>query len=723
MKIIKEDVNKIDAYWRAANYLTVAFMFLKSNIFLKRDISVEDVKQFASGHWGTAPGVNFIVAHLNYFIKNYRRRVQLTIGPGHAGNALFANLLLEGTLHKYYDLKDEKLNLDIDKVQDCISKVRTENNPFFPGTVYDGGELGYSLPVAFGTIMGDENLLHVCVIGDGEFETGTIASTWRTQIYFDGPEGKVLPIIHMNGYRMSDRSMLSWYSDEQIIQYFESMNYEARIVGLNHEEMIDALNWAESIFQSGTVDKPRWPVIVLKNAKGYSAPDTESVRIQGRSDSHKNPLSKMSAEERAIYLQQWLKSYVPEELFEDNGEPKQCVKDILPEEEYKIGNSLSYYERRPLAFPKIEEYEIKQREKNDKYSNILGISKFLKDLIKLNRERFIIVSPDELKSNFLGELKEYCDEINAKCVWEVLNENICQAWMQGYIASGRNALMIGYEAFMPVIISMVNQYAKWIYQSNKIEWRKKRASHTYLLTSVWEANTFSHQNPAFIDYLVTMQYDFVRVYLPIDANSTLVCLKECLESENQINAIESTKQSMQQYLSLEEAQKAINDGVVVQDYIRDDSGNIDLLLVSAGDYCARECKEAIHILSLHIPNINVRHIAVIELTVLGSPNNYPHAMDEEAFNKIFTKNSPMVFCYHGYESSIKALLFDRLGERKVSVLGYCNRSIHSVGDVEKMSVNGNSRYGILMKGCEYLKESNKEFDVGEVENLAKKYSG
>lgn len=347
---MREYIRKIDAYWRASNYLTVAFMYLKDNIFLKRELNLHDLKDYSSGHWGTCPGINFIISHLNYYIKTYNQRVQLTIGSGHAGNALFVNLLLEGTIQKYYSITDSESKLDVSKLHHCLAKIRTEINPFYPGTIYDGGELGYSLPVAFGAAVGKEDLLNVCIIGDGEFETGTISSAWRTKLYFEKHASNVLPILHMNGYRMSEKSIISQYSDEQIVQYFSSMGYETRIIELNHEDMINAVKWAHNLLfcYKESLDK-RWPVIVLRSQKGYSAPDTETVHIQGTSDSHKNPLKNLKKNEKIAYLQKWLESYKPKELFFENGELKDEIKDILPRDDLKLGNILSYYKRMPLV--------------------------------------------------------------------------------------------------------------------------------------------------------------------------------------------------------------------------------------------------------------------------------------------------------------------------------------------------------------------------------------
>lgn len=696
---MKEDIRKIDAYWRASNYLTVALMYLKDNIFLKHEIDIQDLKDYSSGHWGTCPGINFILSHLNYYIKIYAQRVQLTIGPGHAGNALLVHLLLEGTFQKYYSIAGSESKWDISKLQDCIAKMRTEINPFYPGTIYDGGELGYSLPVAFGTVIGKEELLNVCIIGDGEFETDTISSTWRTKLYFKKNVGKVLPILHMNGYRMSEKSILSQFSDRQIVQYFDSMGYDARIIELSHEDMIGAFKWANDLlfYAKDSVDK-KWPIIVLKSPKGYSAPDTEGVHIQGSCDSHKDPISRLTRDEKVVYLQKWLDSYNPEELFLENGELKEEIKDILPQEELKLGNSLSYYERKPLVIP--EEKRFNNEEKQCK--NIIGIKKCIKEIMQLNKDRLIIVSPDELESNLLGELKNL-DSAN-DCIWEVLNENICQSWMQGYILTGRNALMIGYEAFMPVISSMVSQYAKWIYQASLISWRKKMGSLNYILTSVWETNTFSHQNPVFIDLLISMQFDFTRIYMPIDANTAYICLQKCLSSENRINSIVCTKQTMPQYLNMNEAVDAVQKGNVEWENINTRSKELDLILISSGDYCVRECKEAIDILNSYIPDINIKHVTVIELTTLGMKSVYSHAMETEKFNQIFPVGVPIVFCFHGYEASIKTLLFERTKDREISILGYRNKSIHSMNDLMRMQKNGNSRYDIILRSCDYLKK-------------------
>lgn len=697
----------IDLYWRAANYLTVAFMYLKDNIFLKRPLKVEDLVLHPSGHWGTSPGINFIIAHLNYYISQTNRKVQLVIGPGHAGNSLFVNLLLEETLQEIYPIRGKEGALfDIDNVHKCLSEIRTEIGPFFPGMIYDGGELGYSLPVAFGSVIDNPDLLTICVIGDGEFETGTISSAWRCKQYLDQTSGIVLPIIHLNGYRMGDKTILSQYDDQQIYSYFESMGYEAIFVGMDHNEMYNALNLVNKRHeQIKHNESDIWPVIILKSLKGYTAPDQDIFKIQGTLNSHKNPLKNMDPENTLKYLTVWLKSYCPEELFTKNGFLKKDILKIIPQNSKKLGKTLVNYKHKKLLLPTIDNFSINYLEKNKWNSNISILEKYIENVINKNSTNFMIVSPDELKSNLLGGLKEefnYKINFNRNRIFEILNENICQGCMQGYVLTGHNCLMISYEAFMPIVSSMVSQFSKWLYQSQKTNFRKNIASLNYLLTSVWEANTYSHQNPDFINHLIDNQQGFLRIYMPIDANTLLVCTEQCLKSENRINTIVVTKQKMPQYLNVKSAIECVGKGYMEWELLNNPKCNIDLIIAGAGDYPVRECHMAAQLLKQYFPEVNLKVIAIIELTCLGNPFLYEHALNDDEFEKIFPKNIPVVFCFHGYSTAIKSLLFDRLIGTKFEILGYNNRSTNSTSDLNKMILNGMSRYDIVLKSCEIL---------------------
>lgn len=696
-----KDIHMVNKYWRAANYLTVAFMYLKDNIFLKRKLLESDLKEHPSGHWGTSSGINFIIAHLNRYICTTKSPVQLVIGPGHAGNSLFVNLLLEGTLAKYYPIQtDENVSFDIGKIHECMSMIRTEISPFLPGTVYDGGELGYSLAVAFGTVFDNPDLMTVCIIGDGEFETGCISSSWRCKKYLDQNSGIVLPIVHLNGYRMGDHSLLSQYSDEEITMYFKSMGYIARFASMDHYEMIEALNWVDEMHKSIKAgEQSDWPVLVIRSLKGCTAPDRNQIRIQGTLDAHKNPLRKLNQQETVDYVQNWLESYHSEGLFDENGFLNKEIMTIIPERHLKIGERLECYIHKRLELPDIKEFALYQKNENGTYPNISILEGYIHQIMQDNQCKFLIVSPDELKSNLLGKLK---NEQSSNSIMEILNENICQGWMQGYEMTGRNCMMISYEAFMPIITSMVSQFSKWLYQSQRVPWRQKKASMIYILTSLWEANTYSHQNPEFINNLIGSQHEFIRIHMPIDANTLLACLRQCLISENQIHSIIVSKQSMPQMLDIETAISCVDKGYVQWDYQNTSKGEIDLILLAIGDYPTRECNESIKMLQQVIPGVNIRMISILELTRFGDKSIYPHAMSEQKFDDIFPREIPIICCFHGYSSVMKALLFERMYCRKIYINGYDNRSTSSVNNLNKMILNGVSRYQIVLQSCKVL---------------------
>lgn len=691
---MKNIIDIIDKYWRGANYLTVANMYLNHNKYLSRQLEESDVKEFASGHWGTCPGINFIYAHMNRYIKEYKRKTQLIIGPGHGGNALLANLQLEDA---------------------AVTSSRTEVNPYFPGAIYDGGELGYSLAVAFGSVLDAPDALCVCVIGDGEAETGTISASWSCKEYLDCTSGFVLPVLHLNGYKMGGKSLLSGKSDEAIKSIFSGLGYRPVILGASHAEMFNALNWVECTYKEIEQGKHNeWPVLVFRSPKGWTAPDSGDFLIEGTLLSHKSPLRYLRSEKTRNYLYHWLKSYRPEELFNADGKPDEDILSIIPEKEYRLGNSLHRYQRKRIALPVIDDFCHSKKEGGSKYRNVLILEKYLSGVMKRNARTFRIVSPDELQSNLLDLLKTVPveggpgpDGDNGR-VMEILNENVCQAWMQGYIQTGRNCLMISYEAFMPIITSMVSQYAKWLFQANQLEWRQKMASATYLLTSLCWANTYSHQNPEFINSMLGHQYAFMRIYMPPDANSLLACTEICLSSEGKINVIISTKQMMPQWLDWETAQAGIKNGAIHWDWLAEKpTENPDVVVAAAGDYPVREGVEAISKLKEYMPDINIRFISVVELTSIGSLSVYPHAMASEDFNRLFGERVPIVFCFHGYPSAIKMLLHDRVDHQRLTILGYDNQSIFSANDLNKMIVNKCSRYHIVLEVSRLLCRDNR----------------
>lgn len=697
-------IKKIDKYWRACNYLTVANMYLKNNQFLTNELQDSDIKDYASGHWGTCPGVNFIYAHLNWYVKRYRRKTQLILGPGHGGNALLANLQLEKSLRKNpvsIKIAEEKM------VTKDFCSIRTEVNPFYPGTIYDGGELGYSLAVAFGSVLDKPHSLCVCIIGDGEAETGTLAASWNCKEYMNASSGFVLPIVHLNGYRMGEHSVLSSKSDEDITSIYRGMGYRPFIVEGNHISMYKALERIENTYREIEEGKHNiWPVLILRTPKGWTAPNYCDFHIENNVIAHKNPLRELHSNKTKEYLLYWLKSYQPDELF-INGEPCDDILAIIPDKEYQLGNSLINYENENLNIPDAEKYMISPIERMGTYQNICILNNYFSDVIRMNARSFRIFSPDELQSNRLGELTNVlCEEHIENRVIEILNENICQGFMQGYTLTGRSAIMIGYEAFMQIISSMVSQYAKWIFQAEKVSWRSRRASMTYLLTSLCWSNTFSHQNPEFINSILSNEYPFMRIYMPPDANSLLTCTEVCIGSSGKINLIITSKQKMPQWLDPENARLGVKKGVLQWQELPD-RGEPDIVIVAAGDYPVRECMEAINAIRSVIPNIKIRFLTVIELTSIGSTVVYPHALEQEEFERLFCNNVPIIFCFHGYPSAIKILLYDRLDSKRLTILGYKNQSVFSCNDLDKMILNGCSRYDIELEVYNQLLKSNK----------------
>ncbi|WP_270564214.1 phosphoketolase family protein [Clostridium beijerinckii] len=707
------NIDAIDKYWRAANFLTVSNMYLKDNKFLTRDLEDNDIMEYAVGHWGTCPGINFIYGHINRYIKKYGRRTQLIIGPGHGGNALLANLQLEQLLEEQNITLDLSLSENV-RVKQNVLNIRSEVNPYIPGVIYDGGELGYSLAVAFGSVLDAPHDLCVCVIGDGEAETGTISASWACKEYFDNSSGFVLPILHMNGYKMGSKSLFSQKSDKEIKAIFSGFGYRPLIVGTDHEEMINAMDWVEVKYKEiENGEHNEWPILILRSPKGWTAPTHNGFHIEDRLIAHKNPLRNLHSKETKDYLDYWLKSYRPKQLFDSNGMPNKDVLSIIPDKNERLGNTLSRYERRKIKLPDIDEFYLHNVKSKGKYPNVLILEKYLSSVIKLNPTSFRVMSPDELESNLLGELKKVSINEGLETVsdngrvLEILNENICQAWMQGYVLTGRNCLMVSYEAFMPIITSMVSQFAKWIFQAEQVKWRKKVSSITYLITSLCWSNTYSHQNPEFINSLISNQHDFIRIYTPPDANCLLECMKDCLSSEGKINLIVSTKQKMPQWIDDKIAHKSIKEGIIHWTWIEENEfDNPDIVIAAAGDYPVRECMEAISSIKMYLSHINIRFLSVVELTSIGTESIYPHAMSSEKFKSLFTDHSPVIFCFHGYPSAIKMLLHDRLEHKRLSILGYNNKSILSTNDIRKLILNKCSRYHIMLEICRILYHRN-----------------
>ena len=684
-------IDKLEKYWRAVNYLTLAHIYLKDNALCEREMTHSDLKTYPSGHWGTSPSVNFIIAHVNRYITEHDKKIQLIIGTGHSGSALGANLFLEGSMREKYKMSDnlkEAINQFLN-MEKNIPGIRSEIGPFFPGSIYDGGELGYSLAVAMGAVLNDEELTAVVIIGDGECETGCLAGAWNSIKCLGTKRGHILPIINLNGYRMGDESLLAKKTDEELVNMFDGMGYEVKIVYGIHEQMIDSMEWANDYFEEKKdLYGDRNPLIILKTPKGWTAPDDEKIKIEGTVKSHKNPLYDLNQNEHTFqYLKKWLLQYNPQELFDGEGNLCHTIQSILPRKEKRLG--MQTYDNHCMNYPQVEKFEVQLCP--EKISSMNCVSHYLEEIIRCNRNCFKIFSPDELSSNRLGALLQYKDN-----VIEILNEMICQAWMQGYTITGKTALMISYEAFMPIVTSMVSQFTKFLYQSEQTGWREERPSLNYLLTSTCWENTYSHQNPEFVNSLIIQQNPYANVYYPIDSNTLLVCLDRSLQSKQAINVITVSKGNMSQYTNIDTARGAIENGYILWNKpVREP----DIYFVAIGDYCLSETKSAVEKFEEMYPHISYSFISILEL--MRFLRSKIQIQDDE--NNVFQfKEKKVVVVFHGYPLVINAVLNQYLKECDYIVLGYQNKSIASAGVHEKMEMNNCSADCIVARAAELL---------------------
>lgn len=677
-------IDKIDKHWRLANYISVCQMYLEDNVLLEEKLQKKDIKQRAVGHWGVAPALNFVYAHIDSFNKRKRINSNIIVGTGHAGTSLISNLYIDGIISKYY----LKYSYDYFGLKNLIKDFgkeegfRTEINPEYPLTIYDGGELGYALSVAYGSILDKRNALTFCFIGDGEAETGTTSASWMINKFINKKfSGRVVPILNLNGNKMGSKSLLSTMTEKQLNDFFSSMSYHVIFVNGNHEEMYEALEMIYSDFYENYL-------IILNSPKGWTAIETDSIKIEGELKSHKNPLDGLKSEEMIEYIEQWLSSYRIRELYSKEDGINKDIMEIIPD--YIIDNSTI----KKINLPCLKKYEIKEKS----CRNVTGIVNYITDIIRLNDE-FRIFSPDELVSNGFFKLFDATynnlvkrDVSKDGKIIEILNENVCQGLMQGYIQTGRNALFISYEAFMPIITSMVSQLAKYIYQSKKVKWRKDRASFTYILTSVCWENNYSHQNPEFINSILNKEYDFVNVYMPIDSNNALVVLEKCIKSKNCINVIVLSKRVNRQIDLIDKAYTNLKDGFNI---IKNEE-NEDIIFFVSGDIIFNEVLEAEKMIQKELPYINTKIVYVSELMVLKNKKTYLY--------NLINKDLPKIYAFHGYPSVLKNILYDN---NDFTILGYKDRSNIAGEALKKMYLNGVSRYNILKAAVSKLYERKK----------------
>jgi len=706
-----ELLRKMDAYWRAANYLSVGQLYLYDNPLLREPLQLSHVKPSLLGHWGTTPGQNFIYVHLNRVIKKYDLDVIYIAGPGHGGPALVGNTYLEGTYSEIYP----NISQDAAGLKKLFTQfsfpggIPSHVSPECPGSIHEGGELGYSLSHAFGAVFDNPELVVACVIGDGEAETGPLATAWHSNKFLNPiTDGAVLPILHLNGYKIANPTVLARIEPEELEQFLRGCGWTPYFVEGDdseamHQLMAGALEESiESIRQiqsnarnTNDTTRPRWPMIVLKSPKGWTGPKVvDGLQIEGTFRAHQVPLS-VDAEhpDHLKQLEIWMKSYKPEELFDANGRLMPELAELAPQGERRMGanpHANGGLLLRDLIMPDFRNYAVHVSSPGAvKAADTHVLGEFLRDVTKLNREQrnFRIFGPDETLSNRLNAVFEVTnrqweartqanDEFLATDgrVMEMLSEHQCEGWLEGYLLTGRHGLFNCYEAFIHIIDSMFNQHAKWLKVTAGLPWRRKIASLNYLLSShVWQQahNGFTHQDPGFIDHVVNKKASIVRVYLPPDANCLLSVWDHCLRSRHYVNVVIAGKYLAHQWLTMDAAVKHCTQGIGVWQWASSDQGVApDVVMACCGDVPTLETLAAISILREHLPDLKIRVINVIDLMKLQPDTEHPHGLSDQAFDTLFTTDKPIVFAFHGYPWLVHRLTYRRTNHENMHVRGY-----------------------------------------------------
>ena len=706
-----EELHKIDAYFRASNYLSVGQIYLYDNPLLKRPLSLSDVKPLVVGHWGTTPGQNFIYVHLNRVIKKYDLNMLYISGPGHGGPALVGHTYLEGTYSEIYpDITQDEAGLKkLFKQFSFPGGISSHVAPTTPGSIHEGGELGYSLSHAFGAVLDNPDLIVSCVIGDGEAETGPLATAWHSNKFLDPiTDGAVLPILHLNGYKISSPTVLSRIEPEELEQFLRGCGWTPYFVeGCDPEKMhqrmaavleevieevqkiqINARKNKESI-------RPRWPMIVLRSPKGWTGPkNVDGLQIEGTFRSHQVPLLVDGKHpDHVELLENWMRSYRPEELFDENGKFISKLAELSPKGNRRMGanpHSNGGVLLRDLQMPDFYDYAVNVPSPGiveAKNTSILG--EFLRDVIKLNADQrnFRIFGPDETLSNLLGSVFEVTnrqwdaredklDEFLAssgRVLDSMLSEHQCEGWLEGYLLTGRHGIFNSYEAFIRIVDSMFSQHAKWLKVTSELPWRRKIASLNYLLTShVWQQdhNGFTHQDPGFLNHVINKKADIVRVYLPPDANCLLSIFDHCLRSRHYVNVVIAAKHAIPQWLNKEAAAIHCREGIGIWSWASNDQGvEPDVVMGCCGDIPTLEVLAAVSILRKHLPDLKIRVVNVVDLMRLQSQSEHPHGLSERDYDSFFTKDKHIIFAFHGYSPLIHQLTY-RQRNRNLHVRGY-----------------------------------------------------
>ncbi len=705
-------LEKMDAYWRAANYLSVGQIYLRENPLLKRPLKLDDVKHMLLGHWGTTPGQNFVYVHLNRIIRKYDLDMIYISGPGHGGPAVVGNTYLEGTYSEVYpDISQDEAGLRrLFRQFSFPGGIPSHASPECPGSIHEGGELGYSLSHAFGAVFDNPELVVACVIGDGEAETGPLATAWHSNKFLDAAtDGAVLPILHLNGYKISNPTVLARITHEELDQLLRGYGWTPHFVAGHeparmHEAMATALDAAVEQIRRiqkdarvrGDLTRPRWPMIVLDSPKGWTGPKVVDGRqIEGTFRAHQVPIavSPSSPPGHLEQLEAWLKSYRPEELFDAGGRLRPELAELAPAGKRRMGanpHANGGMLLRDLRLPDFADYAADVPSPGVRGigdTHVLG--PFLRDVQKLNADQrnFRVFGPDETLSNGLNALFESTnrqwdaatvpsDEFLAPegRVMEMLSEHQCEGWLEGYLLTGRHGVFNCYEAFIHIIDSMFNQHAKWLKVTSQLRWRRDIASLNYLLAShVWrqDHNGFTHQDPGFIDHVVNKKAEVVRVYLPPDANCLLSVMDHCLRSRQYVNVVVAGKHPAPQWLSMDAAIKHCQEGIGIWQWASNDQAvTPDVVMACCGDVPTLETLAAVSIMREHLPELKIRVVNVVDLMRLQPPSEHPHGLPDKDFDELFTRDKPVIFAFHAYPWLIHRLTYRRTNHGNIHVRGY-----------------------------------------------------
>ncbi len=707
--ISTEEVQRLHEYWCSANYLTVGQIYLKDNPLLERPLSTNDIKPRLLGHWGTTAGLNFIYTHLNRLIRERDLNMIYVIGPGHGGPGIVAHTYLEGSYTERYPA--------VERNKDGIQRLfRQFSWPYgvpshvaaeVPGSIHEGGELGYSLLHAYGAVFDNPGLIAACIVGDGEAETGALATSWHSNKFLNPAiDGAVLPILHLNGYKIANPTVLARIPEEELLQLFRGYGYAPRLLagddpGIMHREMAAVLDeMAEEIAaiqhrarNTGETERPIWPLLILKTPKGWTGPEeVDGKQVEGTWRAHQVPLSGVQSNpEHLRMLESWMRSYKPETLFDRDGRFREDLAAMAPKGQRRMGmnpHANGGELLTPLVLPDFRDYAVEVDSPGTPESEATRVlGRYLRDVAKLNADagNFRVFGPDETASNRLDAIYEFTGkewmaerepvDINLSTrgrVMEVLSEHMCQGWLEGYLLTGRHGFFSCYEAFIHIIDSMFNQHAKWLKVTNGLPWRKPIASFNYLLSShVWrqDHNGFSHQDPGFIDHVTNKKADIVRVYLPPDTNTLLSVIDHCLRSQQYVNLTIAGKQMAPTWLNIDEAIRHCTKGVDTFHWASDE-GEPDVVMACAGDVPTLETLAAVMELRKLMPDIKVRVVNVVDLMTLQPPSQHPHGLPDEQFDQLFTVDRPIIFAFHGYPWLIHRLAYKRKNHANMHVRGY-----------------------------------------------------